>query len=247
MRTKILYIITLTAILAGSFMPASAQQKVEDQTTRKERNYIKRGNELYNERQYEQALQCYEYALAENALSEAARYNSALAMYQLGKTAGTPAKENPIIQQADSIFLTLGEKAQNANIKERSYYNAGNLAFEAENYDRSIAAYKKTLKLNPNNTKARQNLLLALQKKNENQDQDKNKDQQQQQQDQQDEQQKPQNQDQQQQPQQQKPQPKQMSGNSEQILKAMQAQENKTRKENEKAENANGYVNPKPW
>ncbi len=71
---------------------------------------------------------------------------------------------------------------------------------------------------------------------------------QQQQQQQQPQEQQPKEQEQQQQPQQQQPQPKdQLSGNSEQILKAMQAQENKTRKDNEKTENANGLVNPKPW
>lgn len=138
----------------------------------------------------------------------------------------------------------MGENVNNTTIKERSFYNAGNLAFESEAYDKSVAAYKKALKVNPYNQKTRQNLLLALKKKNE-QDKDKNNQQQQQQQPQE---QQPKEQEQQQQPQQQQPQPKdQLSGNSEQILKAMQAQENKTRKDNEKTENANGLVNPKPW
>lgn len=247
MTTFCRYIITVF-LIACAILPVCAQERVEDMTTRKERNFIKRGNELYNERQYEQALECYEYALVENALSEAAQYNRALAMYQLGKTAGTPAKENPIIHEADSSFRVLAERAKDANIKEKSYYNAGNLAYEAENYDQSIAAYKKALKLNPANLKTRQNLLLALRKKNENQDKNQDQQQQQQQNQDQDQQQDKQNEQQQpQQPQPQQPQQKQMSGNSEQILKAMQAQENKTRKDNEKPETANGYVNPKPW
>lgn len=240
------YIILLIGLTFMLPLGVSAQKKVEDLTTRKERNFINRGNSLYSERQYEKALECYEMALIENAFSEAAQYNRALAMYQIGKTAGTPAKENPIIQEADSVFRVLGEKATDATIKERSYYNAGNLAFESEDYDRSIAAYKKALKLNPNNTKTRQNLLIALKKRDEN-DKDKNQDQQDQQQQQQDQQQQQQEKQQEQQPQQQPQQKQQMSGNSEQILKAMQAQENKTRKENEKTENANGYYNPKPW
>ena len=229
------------------YMPvsyAAENSRIEDFSTRKERNFINDGNKLFKERKYEKALECYEMALTENALSEAAMYNRALTMYQLGKSAGTPPKDNKLIQDADSIFRKLGENVNNTTIKERSFYNAGNLAFESEAYDKSVAAYKKALKVNPYNQKTRQNLHLALKKKNE-QDKDKNNQQQQQQQPQE---QQPKEQEQQQQPQQQQPQPKdQLSGNSEQILKAMQAQENKTRKDNEKTENANGLVNPKPW
>ena len=126
------YILLLTGVIFLLSPYMSAQQKVEDLTTRKERNYINRGNSLYNERQYEKELECYELALLENAFSEAAQYNRALAMYQIGKTAGTPAKENPIVQEADSVFRVLGEKATDPTIKERSYYNAGNLAYESE-------------------------------------------------------------------------------------------------------------------
>ncbi len=235
----------LLSVFMSGILPAYAQHKQEDQTTRKERNYVHRGNDLYNSKDYEGALEYYELALMENAMSDAAQYNKALAMYKLSQEAGVPAKENKVIQEADSIFLQVGKSTQNSLIKERAFYNAGNLAYEAEDYDKSIAAYKNALKVNPNNKKTRQNLLLALNKKNENNQQDK-QDQQQQQQDQQDQKQQ-QDQQQQQQPESQPQQKKEISGNSEQILKAMQAQENKTRKDNEKTENASGYVNPKPW
>lgn len=158
------------------YMPvsyAAENSRIEDFSTRKERNFINDGNKLFKERKYEKALECYEMALTENALSEAAMYNRALTMYQLGKSAGTPPKDNKLIQDADSIFRKLGENVNNTTIKERSFYNAGNLAFESEAYDKSVAAYKKALKVNPYNQKTRQNLLLALKKKNE-QDKDKN-------------------------------------------------------------------------
>jgi len=236
----------LPAMLSIVACAAHAQQKQEDNTTRKERNYVKRGNDLYKSKDYKGALQYYELALQENANSDAAMYNKALSMYRLSQESGAPAKENKVIAEADSIFLQVGKSTHNTLIKERAYYNAGNLAYEAENYDRSIAAYKNALKVNPNNLKARQNLLLALNKKNENNKQQNQQPQPQQQQDQQDKKDKK-DQKPQEQPQSQPQQKKEISGNSEQILKAMQAQENKTRKENEKTDNASGYVNPKPW
>ena len=134
------------------YMPvsyAAENSRIEDFSTRKERNFINDGNKLFKERKYEKALECYEMALTENALSEAAMYNRALTMYQLGKSAGTPPKDNKLIQDADSIFRKLGENVNNTTIKERSFYNAGNLAFESEAYDKSVAAYKKALKVNP--------------------------------------------------------------------------------------------------
>lgn len=245
MKARYHKILILIAMLSVFHAASAADARIENQSTRKERNYVNRGNELFNAKDYQGALECYELALIENSLSDAALYNKALAMYKLSQEAGVPAKENKVIGEADSLFLQVGKSTQNALIKEHAFFNAGNLAYEAENYDRSVAAYKNALKVNPNNTKARQNLLLALNKKNENDKNDKQDQQQQQQQDQQNQQQ--QDQQQQQQPDSQPQQKKEMSGNSEQILKAMQAQENKTRKDNEKTENASGYVNPKPW
>ncbi len=240
-RTLLAAILLLSA--SGSVFAAD---KAENPSTRKERYYVNEGNKLYKDKDYQGALQCYEMALMENALSDAAQYNKALAMYKMAQESGAPAKESNVHHEADSIFLNVAKSTDNAMLREKAFYNAGNLAYEAEEYDKSIAAYKNSLKVNPNNRKARQNLLLALNKKNENQDQ---QDQQQQQQQQQDDKKDQQQQEQQQQEQpQSQPQPKQeLSGNSEQILKAMQAQENKTRKDNEKTENAAGYVNPKPW
>ena len=81
------------------YMPvsyAAENSRIEDFSTRKERNFINDGNKLFKERKYEKALECYEMALTENALSEAAMYNRALTMYQLGKSAGTPPKDNKI-------------------------------------------------------------------------------------------------------------------------------------------------------
>ena len=239
-------LILLTILTVGMYNTTFAQQKQEDNTTLKERHYVNQGNELYKEKNYTGALECYEMALGENSLSDAALYNKALTMYRLSQESGAPAKESTVLQEADSIFLQVGSATSNSMIKERAYYNAGNLAYESENYDKSIAAYKNALKVNPNNTKARQNLLLALNKKNEN-NQQQNQNQQQQQQQQNQEQDKKEQQQPQQQPQSQPQQKKEISGNSEQILKAMQAQENKTRKDSEKTENASGYVNPKPW
>lgn len=245
-RTILYRTLLAVALLLPTTSTALAANKAEDTSTRKERYYVNEGNKLYKNKDYQGALECYEMALMENALSDAAQYNKALAMYKMAQESGAPAKESSVHHEADSIFLNVAKSTDNALLREKAFYNAGNLAYESEEYDKSIAAYKNSLKVNPNNRKARQNLLLALNKKNENQDQQQQNQQQQQQDDKKDQQQQ-QEQQQQEQPQSQPQQKQELSGNSEQILKAMQAQENKTRKDNEKTENAVGYVNPKPW
>lgn len=236
----------LFTLLISALSSANAQSG----STRSERNYIVEGNKLYHEERYAEAEVAYRKALQENAMNEIAQFNLAASLLRQGSASGETQKE------ATSILQNLTRDAENISIAEKAFYNLGNIAFNAQDYAKSIELYKNTLRKNPDNDQARENLRIAqkrLQEQQQNQDQnkdqnkdqdkkDQNKDQQQNQNNQnqeqnkdqnkdQDQQQQQQNQDQQKQNQQQQQQ--QQSGisqqNAEKILKAMENEENATR------------------
>lgn len=236
----------------ASLLPAFADgNNVVDTSTRKERNYIRQGNALYNEKRFAEAEVAYRKALEENAASEVAMYNLATSLIRQAGSADPNAGNNPM-QEASSILQNLARYAQQSSIAEKAYYNMGNMAFNQQQYDQAINMYKGALRKNPDNDKARQNLRLAQLKRQEQQNQDQNQDQdkqdQQNQQDQQQDKQDQQNQDQNKdenkdqnkQPNQdkkdeQKQQPQQQQGsisneNANKILKAMENEENATRR-----------------
>lgn len=217
-----------------------------------ERNALRRGNSLFKEDKFHEALEQYQKAIDINGSSIRGRYNKAVALLQLQSDDNKGTENDPRVQAAQ-IFTELIDDARkfDSEIAEQAYYNLGNIAFNDEQYDRSIACYKDALRLKPDDMNARENLRLAQLKKqeqeqNQDQNQDQNeqdkKDQQQQQQQQQEQE---QNQDQQQQQQQQQ---KPMTGSAQQILQTMQNKENATRKKVQPNEQPAGRPRTdKPW
>ncbi|MBQ7042357.1 MAG: tetratricopeptide repeat protein [Muribaculaceae bacterium] len=228
-----------------------------DPSTKKERNYIRQGNEQYADNHYRDAEVLYKKALEINPTSEIAQYNLASTLMKQSGSAQANSPNNPIMQ-ADSIFRNLAHNAIDKKVAENSYYNLGNISFDKQDYAQSIEMYKSALRINPENDDARENLRLAQLKKqeqdqNKNKNNDKNKDNEQkkdknkeqnkdnQNQNKQDNEKQnkdkdKQNQDQnQQQNQQQQKQDKQQSqgisdANAEKILKTMENEENATRR-----------------
>jgi tetratricopeptide (TPR) repeat protein len=228
----------------------------KDSSTKAERNTIRQGTEYYNAGNYHEALREYERALTINPASEYAIYNKAATLVQLASDDNKGKENDPRVQAAE-LFHQIAESKTNTKLAEYSWYNLGNMSFNDENYGEAIKCYKGALRINPDNRKARQNLLLALKKQEEqqqnkdNQDQqqqqDQDKQQQQQQQQQQDQQQQQQDQQQQQQ-QQQQPQQQEMTQDAQQILQSIQNKENNTRKEQEQRQRVNGHpTTDKPW
>lgn len=238
----------LISLLVSALTPAFAQSAKT--STRHERNYIVEGNKLYREERYAEAEVAYRKALQENAMNEIAQFNLAASLLRQGSASGETQKE------ATSILQNLTRDAENISIAENAFYNLGNIAFNSQDYARSIDLYKNALRKNPDNDKARENLRLAQKRLQEQQNQDQNKDQNKDQdkkdQDQKDKQQQQQNQNQDQnkdqdkkdqdqkdqqqqqnQDKQQQNQQQQQSGisqqNAEKILKAMENEENATR------------------
>lgn len=216
------------------FDPSKSEYNTPSKSYKTERNDIRRGNKLYEAKKYHEALKEYGKALEVNAGSIRARYNSALTMLQF-QSDDTKNTENDARKQALDLFRSLIPDALQYDrpIAQRSYYNLGNMAYNDEQYDQAIEAYKAALRLKPDDMAAKENLRLAQLKKQEqeqnqdqNQDQQQQQEQQQQQQQQQDQQQQQQQEQQQQQQQQQQP----MTQSAQQILQSMQNKENQTRK-----------------
>lgn len=266
----------LIALIILGLTGLASFARTDDAHGRKARNYIVEGNSLYNENNYDRAEVMYRKALEADPFNDIAKFNLAASLLRQRSTADQEASE------AVTLLNQLIE-SENSGIAEKSYYNLGNLAFNRQDYQTSIANYKNALRKNPDNDKARENLYLAQrmlqQQQNQDQNQDQNKDQDKKDQDKNQDQNKDQNKDEnkdqnqnkdqnkdenkdqqqdQQQQQNQQQNPQQKSGqlspeNAQQILKAMENEENATRARIEKAnaekakQNASRRPVTNPW
>lgn len=202
-----------------------------DHSTKAERKLIKEGNELFAGKSYAQAHERYSDALLHSPASEPAKFNSAASLFHVGLS----TQNDSTVSKAKTAYEELGKYAADSTIREKAYYNLGNIAFNDSNYAQSIDYYKAALRINPTNSRTRQNLLVAMLKmppEDQQDQQQQNQDQDQQQQQQQEQQQ------QQQQP--------EMSQTAEQLLQTMQNRENETRK-NVKQTNSRPASLDKPW
>lgn len=263
-------------LVAGSAllcMPATAAENDSDNaplTTKQERNLIREGNSLYRQKRFSEAEVKYRKALEEVPQSETALFNLAASLIRQSGSADPNSGNNPL-KEASEVLRQLGKEGYDINLSGKSFYNLGNMAFNNNDFAGAVEMYKNSLRRNPDDDKARQNLRIAQKKLQEqqqnqqnqnqqNQDQQQDKqDQQQQNQDQQNQDQQNQDkQDQQQQQQQdkkdkqQQQQQQQISdSNADKILKAMENEEAATRKrveaEKKKAAAARKKHVTNPW
>lgn len=213
-----------------SVMPliSSAKEINEDETTRREREFIRNGNKFYDERRYADAEVEYKKAISENPNSQIGNYNLALSLIKQSGGTNVEGENNPL-KDASELLSSVAQGSKNPELRSKAFYNLGNLAYNQQQYAQSIEMYKNALRENPEDNQARENLRLAqLKKQEQEQNKDKNKNDKK-------EDKKDKNQDKedkkednkQQQPQQ--PKPQEMSKeNMEQILQTMQNQEKAT-------------------
>ncbi|MDE7402913.1 MAG: tetratricopeptide repeat protein [Muribaculaceae bacterium] len=227
MIQRLAYIIVIAFMVITS--PASVMAKGE--TTRRERKAISAGNNKYRESKWVEAASFYEKALEENPNSAEARYNLGLAeIRQVVNLQDTTARSVAHIKKAKEAFGAVTNLAkEKPGLAAKANYNLGNIEFNSKEYQKAIDYYKQTLRIDPNDDRARRNLRIAQlnlknqqdknqQNKNQDkQDQDKNKDKQQQNQQQ--------NQQQQNQQEQKQQQDKQLSPQA--AAQILQAAENK--------------------
>ena len=210
-------------------------------STKRERNAIKEGNDLYGKQRYAEAETLYKKALEENPENTVAQFNLA-SSYLKQRGEDLVNKGDSLVRSADAMTGKLAGAPQ-PEIAQSAFYDRGNVAYKAEDYAAAIEHYKNALRRNPSDDNARENLRLAQLKKQE-QDQDKDNNQN-----------KDQNKDQQQDKDQQKQQQQQGSlsdANANQILKAMEDKENGTRRKVElmkqdEEKRAQRRTTNKPW
>lgn len=202
----------------------------------KENNHIRKGNELYQQKKFDEAEIEYRKALEKNKDASKAQYNLSNALYRQKR-----------YKEASSILDSLAAKTKDPKELSRLYHNLGNAMLEDKAYDKSIDAYKKALKQDPNAEDTRYNLSYAL-KKLQKQQQD-------QQQQQQKKQQQPKDNDQQkpkdQKPQQPKDEQRKQQINrdeAEQMLDALNRNEKELRKKTDKQKGKDGVpASGKEW
>lgn len=249
MRSKLIYILCLTAFAYGS---SSAQWIKSD---------VRRAGKLYKKGNYAAASAEYRRALLKDSLYAKANFGLANSAYQEGH-----------YDQAKSYLERLAGTAQLPQRHQADVlHNLGNVAMKQKDYRAAVEAYEESLIRNPQNEATRYNLVLAQrllkqqeqQKKDNKQQQNKQDQQQQQQQDKQKDKQDPKKQDQQQNAQQKQddkqqggkpaePRPGQMSKEqAEQLLNSFRSDDEKTRRRVEQRQreeqSQNSNKNKKRW
>lgn len=211
-----------------------AENTDTDVTMRKEREFIKKGNKLYNDKRYADAEVEYKKALSVNPNSYLGNYNLALSLIQQSGGTNTEGENNPL-KDATELLGSVAQYSKDVNLRSKAYYNLGNLAYNQQDYGTSIEMYKNALRQNPDDEQARENLRLAQLKKNEqeqnkdNQDKKDNKDKEKEQDKKDNKEDKQDKKEDNKQQQQQQPQQQELSKeNMEQILQTMQNQEKAT-------------------
>ena len=203
---------TLAMILvaAAGMLGITARASDSDQeilpTTKQERNLIREGNSLYRQKRFAEAEVKYRKALEEVPQSETALFNLAASLIRQSGSADPNSGNNPI-KDASEILRQLGKDGFDTNLSGKAFYNLGkkylgaassivscNIAFNNNDFAGAVDMYKHSLRKNPDDDKARQNLRIA-QKKLEQQQQDQQNNQDKQNQDQQQDQNQQQDQD----------------------------------------------------
>lgn len=216
LRSKYILFAFFLLLAAG----ASAQKE--------ERDFIRKGNRLFNDSVFVDAEVNYRKALEVNP-------KSTVSMYNLGNTLSQQQKFEDAMEQYVSATSIEKDKSKLAQI----YHNMGVIFQAGKDYAKAVDAYKMSLRNNPKDDETRYNLALAQkmlkdqQQEQQNQDQNQDKDKEQQKQDQkqdqnkdqQKDQKKDENKDQQQPPKPEKQDNKMSKENAEQLLNSVMQDE----------------------
>lgn len=228
--------ITFSAVLL-LYSSVSFAQKAE-------RDYIRKGNKMFNDSVYTTAEINYRKALDVNP-------KSTVSMYNLGNTLSQQQKLQDAMEQYVAAAQVEKDKSKLAKI----YHNMGVIFQSQKDYVKAVEAYKNSLRNNPSDDETRYNLALAQKmlrdQQNQDQDQDKNNQdnkEQEQKQDQQQNQQKDDKKDEQQQPKQPEKKDNEMSKeNAEQLLNSVMQDEKETQEKLKKQPVIQGGRLEKDW
>ena len=108
------------------------------------------GHEPYHAGNYDAAMDAYQGAQKRSPESAEPHYNSANALYRMGK-----------YEESQGIY---DESLQFARreLRARGFFNRGNASFHREQFADAVEAYEEVLRMDPDNLDAKHNLELAL-------------------------------------------------------------------------------------
>ena len=118
-----------------------AQENEVDETIRKEREHINKGNKFYEDKRFADAEVEYKKAIEANPNSQIGNYNLALSLIQQGGANNEEQENNPL-NQASKLLMSVAQNSKSADLRSKAFYNLGNLAYVNEQYDQSIELYK---------------------------------------------------------------------------------------------------------
>lgn len=136
-------LLALAPLLAGFELLRSPNKAVET------------GNARMKSGKPDEALVEYDKAVKALPAEPGAHFDRGTALYALGR-----------FDEAREEFLRATE-ARATPLKASAFYNLGNSFFKTEKYGDAIAAYRRSLQLDPTDVRAKWNLELALKKKKE--------------------------------------------------------------------------------
>jgi tetratricopeptide (TPR) repeat protein len=111
---------------------------------------VAQGRAAYEAGKYEDALAAFEAAKKERPDDPAVEYNRAVALAQLGRVA-----------EAKSAFQRVAESNQ-PELQQKAWYNLGNVHAGISERKEALQAYRRALKLDPNDSLARHNYEVML-------------------------------------------------------------------------------------
>ena len=138
-------------LLANCLLPVAA-------IAQNEKILIKKGNEAYEKKEYDNAITNYQKAAEKSPANSTAQYNLGNALYKNKKT--------------DEAIQAYENALTNSVVKEhrsKTFYNKGVVYQNNKKLPECIDAYKNALKLDPQDEDARQNLQKALQQQKQEQ------------------------------------------------------------------------------
>ena len=152
--------------------PKSEAPKVEVQkevNAKLARKFVREGNVLYQQEKYADAEVAYKKAIENNPAYETAKYNLGNALSQQNRN-----------KEAIAQYELLAKETKDKTLKSQAMHNIGNDYFKEKDYQNSVNAYKNSLRANPKDDETRYNLALAQMmledQKNKDKDKDKDKD-----------------------------------------------------------------------
>lgn len=112
-----------------------------------ERSRVRRGNRAYERLDYDRAEERYREAIELSDTCFEAKFNMGDALYKQQR-----------FDEAEKLFTALAADSTRSNLERaHSYYNLGNSLFQQKKYQEALAAYKRSLRLNPDDLETKYN------------------------------------------------------------------------------------------